>query len=275
MARNDAKGRSAWWELALTAGLVASIAVVAAFYTFSPMGVDATETGVTFALVLSLAGVFLHHIVLGLRLSSLNTVNSGLMRAATTDGLTGLFNRATFQRMVTREIRRTGWSSDNGAKHTLLILDLDHFKRINDQLGHAVGDEALVAIARTLKRSLRATDLVGRLGGEEFGIFLAGTGNEGAQLAAERLRRAVRNLRVGPAGKQKNLSVSIGGATFAAAAPFDLIYRAADLQLYRAKERGRDRVEITAGIVPANEGRRRTGSRPNGPMLTQIRSAPR
>ncbi|MEF2070165.1 GGDEF domain-containing protein [Consotaella aegiceratis] len=263
-----------WWELALSAATAAAIASICAFYAFRGFGPQAVETGITLALVLSLGAVICHHVLLTLRVAHLNRINSGLRRAATTDDLTKVLNRAAFARLVTQEAR--GLRSDNrDSSHTLLMIDVDHFKQINDRMGHATGDQVLYAIASTLRRSLRSTDTIGRLGGEEFGVLLRGTHGESASLAAERLRQCVNTIEVGPPGNKIRLSVSIGGVAFREPLPFDIIYRTADEHLYRAKQRGRNRVELSPGTLPANEGRSRPGLGPNGPILTRLRAVPR
>ena len=137
-----------------------------------------------------------------------------------------------------QRIRRYG----NGA--CLLMLDLDHFKRVNDRLGHASGDEVLRHFTALVQRHLRTTDLLGRLGGEEFGVLLTETPLAGAGEFAERLRR---HLEAEPAPTARGavaVTVSIGVTAMAPSdgAPDDVLARA-DEALYQAKSRGRNRVE--------------------------------
>ena len=127
----------------------------------------------------------------------------------------------------------------------LLVIDVDHFKRINDSFGHDSGDEALKVIAETIRGAVRAVDLVGRIGGEEFGVFLPGTDPNRTLAVAERIRAAISAAEFSPTGSRVGLSVSVGGATFADQASFSELFRRADQRLYAAKLNGRNRVEIT------------------------------
>ena len=162
-------------------------------------------------------------------------------RLATTDGLTGLINRRAFVAELKREAER---SARTGSPTSLLLIDLDHFKAINDTHGHGAGDSVLVAVAKTLLRESRAYDLVGRWGGEEFIVALPGTDEERATIVAERLREAIAGLRVeNNLGKVMNLSASIGTAQLEPGAEsLDQLVDRADRAMYRAKVGGRNRV---------------------------------
>jgi diguanylate cyclase (GGDEF)-like protein len=131
------------------------------------------------------------------------------------------------------------------AQGALLIIDADNFKTVNDRYGHDRGDEALVKIASTIKSTLRSPDIVGRLGGEEFGVFLPGVGPDQAKLVAERIRQSVSSADFAPSGKPHQLSVSVGGAVFDGQLPFAELFRLADQQLYVAKRDGRNRVSMS------------------------------
>lgn len=159
-----------------------------------------------------------------------------LLQLATTDVLTGLPNRRAF-------ITRTRAVTDAGQAGALLILDIDHFKRINDTYGHAVGDACLAAVAERLNRSLRTGDLVGRIGGEEFCVFLPGATAEEARATGDRLCRAIA---FEPAGEDLVLRVTLSaGATLGGAAtPLDTLMVRADQALYRAKAEGRARLVL-------------------------------
>jgi diguanylate cyclase (GGDEF)-like protein len=164
---------------------------------------------------------------------------------ARTDELTGLANRRAFVEQGTAAI-------DQARRYhrplSLVMLDIDHFKRINDQFGHAVGDAALQHVAAALRRTARAADTSGRLGGEEFALLLPETGVEAAAVLAERLRRDVAAAAVPANGATLRLTCSFGVAQFGgAAATLDALLGAADAALYRAKEEGRDRVVRSAG----------------------------
>lgn len=168
-----------------------------------------------------------------------------LRRLASTDPLTGLYNRRRFQEAMDRELER---ARRYGHPLALLVADLDHFKRINDQHGHAAGDRALQIFADVCRLNLRSLDAVGRMGGEEFAILLPETDADGALLAAERIRAETEAM----TAEEKDVpafTVSIGVATLTErpaeneTGVADRLFARADQALYRAKERGRNRVE--------------------------------
>ena len=163
-----------------------------------------------------------------------------LRRMATTDLLTGLLNRAAFIDRAADEIRRTARFQRPLA---LLMADLDRFKGINDNYGHAAGDAALRACAKVLREVMRAIDIGGRFGGEEFSLLLPETNCEGATLAAERLRQAVESILVEVGGETIPFTVSIGVAMLHPEEPLDRLIARADSALYVAKNNGRNRVE--------------------------------
>jgi diguanylate cyclase (GGDEF)-like protein len=158
-------------------------------------------------------------------------------RSAVTDGLTGLFNHAYFLQALRQELLR---SKRHGLKAALLLLDLDDFKRLNDERGHVEGDRALVKTAAVLRDAVREIDLPARYGGEEFAVLLPDTTRLGALVVAERVRRRIeeRFARLRP-----RLTVSGGFAVFPddAVTPADLIVRA-DAGLYAAKAAGKNRI---------------------------------
>jgi diguanylate cyclase (GGDEF)-like protein len=129
-----------------------------------------------------------------------------------------------------------------------LLLDADHFKAVNDKYGHAAGDEALCLVARTLHETLRASDITGRIGGEEFTVFLPETDLDGAAQLADRLREAIAAAKLIFQDQLIRLTVSIGVAPVGleAATPLDVALQAADEALYRAKQSGRNRVICAA-----------------------------
>jgi diguanylate cyclase (GGDEF)-like protein len=157
---------------------------------------------------------------------------------AMTDPLTGIYNRRGFleagQSLMLR-LARTG-----GAV-SVLAFDLDHFKSINDRFGHSIGDDVLCVFAATARNNTRATDVLGRLGGEEFAALLPGGAAE-AQMVGERLRAAFEAAGVEIAGCRIGATVSIGAAT--AKAPIDVValLQRADAALYAAKAAGRNRI---------------------------------
>lgn len=155
-----------------------------------------------------------------------------LERTARVDGMTGLTNRDVFIEMTRDAMAdRDGW---------LIVADVDHFKQINDGFGHGVGDRVLVAIGDAIQSNLRAGDLCGRLGGEEFGLFLQARNGREAHAAAERLRRTVADLAVSTfAGGKVVPTLSLGvSATHGLSLPE--VMRRADEALYDAKRQGRN-----------------------------------
>jgi two-component system, cell cycle response regulator len=158
------------------------------------------------------------------------------LELAVTDALTGLRNRRYVRRHLEGLLR-------SGAAVAVLLLDVDRFKPLNDRHGHAAGDVALRAVADTVREHLRAVDVVARYGGEEFLVVMANAGEEEAVAVAERLRIAIADRPIAVTGATLNLTVSIGTAITRGAAGADRLIAAADAALYRAKERGRNRVE--------------------------------
>lgn len=176
-----------------------------------------------------------------------------LSALAMTDALTGLWNRRAFDQALRREWKRT---SRRESDLSLLLLDLDHFKPLNDQYGHPLGDECLAAVASTISDTVRATDVVCRWGGDEVAIILPATDQAGALTAAEKIRSAVEALRFRvkkDSGEWVSVTASIGVATArrapdgTIAAPHDLL-QAADKALYQTKHEGHNRVAMAAGM---------------------------
>ena len=168
-----------------------------------------------------------------------------LDRMSRTDHLTGLFNR----RHLDEAMQATAAASRRHAvPFTVLILDVDHFKRVNDTVGHAAGDEVLQRVAERLTAALRTEDLAGRWGGEEFLVVAPHTDLGGGHVLAERLRAVVGATSVQTSAGPLSVSVSIGGAVCPAdqAADVEDLLRTADARLYEAKAAGRDRAVVTA-----------------------------
>jgi diguanylate cyclase (GGDEF)-like protein len=186
---------------------------------------------------------------------ALETANQRLKRLVAVDALTGIANRRHFDRVLDRELRR---ARRERQPLSLIFLDLDEFKRFNDNYGHAHGDEVLRQVALTLDETFRrGGDLVARYGGEEFAVVLPGVDARRAGLYAERLRRRVWRLAITNAASQVSdrLTISAGVATamphepeFIDATP-DALLRAADQALYRAKCQGRNRVCMAAAAA--------------------------
>jgi diguanylate cyclase (GGDEF)-like protein/PAS domain S-box-containing protein len=168
-----------------------------------------------------------------------------LRRLLTQDHLTGAANRARFQQLFDREQR--AWR-ENSAPLSLIMLDIDHFKRVNDTYGHATGDLVLSRFAKTIAKALRPADVLARLGGEEFAVLLPATSLAEAAEIAERLRGLVADMRVETQQGDLSVTASLGCAT--ALANGDLL-RSADEALYTAKRSGRDRVFTSPGAAVA------------------------
>lgn len=188
--------------------------------------------------------------------AQLSTLNNELAHMARTDALTGLDNRRHFMDMARREFSR---SRRTGASFSLLLVDADHFKSINDTWGHDVGDRALQAIATLLKTSVRSHDTPARFGGEEFTILLPDTGCHEAGIIAERIRAAVENNLLMEEQRPVRFTVSIGCTTANARdgeVDLDGMFKRADVALYAAKKNGRNRIEHYPGpecIAPVAE----------------------
>ncbi len=161
-----------------------------------------------------------------------------LEELATTDVLTGTFNRRKFNELILAEIERV---RRYGHPLSLLVVDIDHFKRINDTHGHEAGDEVLIVLAGLIRTGIRATDSLARWGGEEFVVLSPEVSVEEAAGLAERLRSAAGTYAYSFVGR---VTASIGVAQHRAGETPDELFARADEALYRAKEGGRDRVEV-------------------------------
>lgn len=167
-----------------------------------------------------------------------------LKRYATIDTLTGAYNRGYFTRNGEKELQRIA-RYDRPA--SLLLFDLDHFKNVNDTYGHAAGDIVLKSFARCAAEQLRDSDILGRIGGEEFAVLLVETDLRGARQLAERIRQEISELKIPSENATISVTVSVGCTSFSG--PKDSLsemLKRADKELYRAKENGRNRVESTA-----------------------------
>ncbi|WP_020469992.1 sensor domain-containing diguanylate cyclase [Zavarzinella formosa] len=178
----------------------------------------------------------------------LEAANTRLRALATTDGLTGINNRALFQNRFAEEFER---AVRYGRALSLLIMDVDHFKKFNDSFGHPAGDEVLKSVAKLLAATCRGTDILARYGGEEFVVLLPDTDQGGAMVLAERFRRAV----AGGDWPQRPVTLSIGAASVTQEMwdPNQLLQKA-DAALYRSKESGRNRVTHGGASVSATKG---------------------
>ncbi|WP_155935546.1 sensor domain-containing diguanylate cyclase [Pseudodesulfovibrio alkaliphilus] len=165
-----------------------------------------------------------------------------MCRLARTDSLTGMWNRGYFMELAGRELNR---ARRKGGDLALLMIDVDHFKAINDTHGHDVGDMALVELARIFGESVREVDVAARLGGEEFGVLLPDASAEDACAVAARIARAVRSAAIESVAGTLRMTVSIGLASLEQPQDsIDSLLKYSDIALYAAKKNGRDRVEV-------------------------------
>lgn len=176
----------------------------------------------------------------------LQTANEKLRELATKDGLTGLYNHRYFQEALEKEINR---SLRNETPLSLVLLDIDDFKSINDQYGHPVGDTVLKGIAEVLKKTVRDSDLLARYGGEEFGVILPETDLKGGALLAERLRRAVEAEETTSDDYSIQTTISLGVTTYAPSTGnrgMSEFITAADKGLYHSKETGKNKISLVS-----------------------------
>lgn len=157
--------------------------------------------------------------------------------AAFTDHLTGLANRRRFERQLEREVGRV---ERFGRPFTLLMLDIDSFKNLNDNFGHDAGDDAIRRLSKALREGTRGIDLAARIGGEEFAVLLVETTKDGGFEVAERLRTAIKSLEL-PAAGRMTASFGVAECPTDAQTAADIL-KAADVALYEAKRNGRDQV---------------------------------
>ncbi|WP_337841206.1 sensor domain-containing diguanylate cyclase [Rheinheimera sp.] len=172
----------------------------------------------------------------------LESMNGQLRTLSKTDFLTGLHNRGAWEDALINEFRRTKRS---GHRSTLLMVDIDHFKRVNDTYGHAAGDAVIKQTAAAVKKNLRSTDIAGRYGGEEFAVLLVDTSADQALFFAERLRKNVEAMQIEFNQQLLNVTVSIGiGEYKADMQQYRDWIELADKALYQSKASGRNKVTI-------------------------------
>lgn len=166
---------------------------------------------------------------------------------ATRDGLTALMNRAAFDTQLDREIER---ARRYGRPLSLVLFDVDHFKRVNDRFGHVAGDRVLAAVGAETRRCVRTCDHAARYGGEEFAVILPETDADGAWRTAERLREGVASLALVHGGERMAVTISAGCATLQGRHPDALaLVHDADNGLYSAKRSGRNRTEVVGAAA--------------------------
>jgi diguanylate cyclase (GGDEF)-like protein len=178
----------------------------------------------------------------GFVLATFERMASQMRELASVDGLTGACNHNTTVSLLAHAMER---ARREGQPVAFVMLDLDHFKHVNDRHGHAVGDQVLKAVAACTRARLRGSDVLGRLGGEEFGLVLPATGATGARHLAEQVRLAVEALPLtGDGGRALQVTLSAGVAEAALTDTPETLMHLADKALYQAKQQGRNRVVV-------------------------------
>ncbi|QKQ25821.1 GGDEF domain-containing protein [Candidatus Reidiella endopervernicosa] len=174
------------------------------------------------------------------KVSHIEELNEYLEEQAVTDGLTGLHNHRFFIERLGEEMHRAQRSC---SPLTLLMVDLDHFKQVNDTHGHLVGDAVLEESARVIRKHMRIADEAGRYGGEEFSVALPDTDLEGGEMLAERLLQSLREMSITlPDGSELLITASVGVAQWNGREEISMLIDHADKALYEAKRSGRNRV---------------------------------
>jgi diguanylate cyclase (GGDEF)-like protein len=211
-----------WW--------LAHLIFAAGFFVLSYGVLQAFHTTRAFAMVYSQEEM----------MRQLQHANAELERLAATDALTGAANRRYFMKRFHEESAR---AERDGASFSLLMMDIDYFKAVNDKHGHQVGDETLVAFVERTREILRTPDLLGRMGGEEFSALLLGSSTSQAASVAERIRAVMEQAPITMAGGTLHVTVSIGVSEYGPdGTSIESVIKAADDRLYRAKKEGRNRV---------------------------------
>ncbi|MEN9365941.1 MAG: hypothetical protein RL489_299 [Pseudomonadota bacterium] len=252
------RGRERALRMVLVGGLVGGLSAMARaadphLATQAPVSLLQPTSPLSAWLFLTMSfGAF--SIMFGLLMASFERSAAQLEQMATTDGLTGCLNRGATRTLVGHEIER---SRRERRPLALVLLDLDHFKRINDSHGHAAGDAVLQGFAQAVRSRLRHSDIFGRMGGEEFCVVLPSTDRSGAHEVVDALRREVERLVVEqPGAVRLKVTVSAGTVVFDPLAErltpsADQLFARADMLLYRAKHAGRNQVQ-TSGWVSLN-----------------------
>jgi len=218
-------------------GMIAGTVYVIATFLFAAVVPDPQAAWAERQLLIAIATLIVSTVILS---GALVESDRAHRRRSTLDPLTGLFNRNALEQRLS-ELDGQPCDPFEGQSHAFLLCDLDHFKRVNDQFGHAAGDAVLQDVAYTMRAALRAGDSIYRVGGEEILVMLPGAGHEDALEIAERLRVAVRDRR--PVGVPVSLSIGVAIAEPGVVDTDDLLARA-DAALYAAKAKGRDLVYL-------------------------------
>ena len=183
-------------------------------------------------------------LLLGLQFNKLSSLRQRYAQELAHDSLTSCLNGALFSAAV--DVYPTLTGSRSGRRMgALLVIDIDHLRRLNEGIGRRAGDDALSTIAKIIRELVRSGDLVGRIGGDEFGVFLPGATRENAEKVAERIRHTVAEVRFEPGATHWPLSVSVGAVLFETEIDLDDLLREADQQMRVAKQEGGNRIEYT------------------------------
>ncbi|RUT34653.1 GGDEF domain-containing protein [Arsenicitalea aurantiaca] len=236
-------GRVVLWTVGGTIGCILAALYLDSF-NFVLLDEEARNRAIVFDIVVPLliAGPLFYFF--SSRMRDLAIAHHQMEIYASTDSLTSVLNRGAFTTLVDAYLEDVR-NEESRARGALLVVDADNFKVINDNYGHDCGDEALKLIAQSIKGTLRGADIVGRIGGEEFGIFLPGSSALNAEAVAERIRQSVNTTEFEPHGTALRLSVSVGGAIFDRPISFQDLFREADRRLYEAKQKGRNRIAVS------------------------------
>ena len=207
----------------------------------SKMNTNRTQIIVDAAITISILLAILYFFTWKL-VARLDDIQKRLQHLAVTDELTGLKNRRYIMEQLEGEYQR---AVRTGTALSLILIDIDHFKKVNDTYGHAFGDVVLKAVSRDLRESLRTYDLLGRIGGEEFLIASPGSTLDDAAALAERIRGKISGIRISDKGHAVAVTVSAGVTTLSGQdEKTDTLLARVDEALYRAKQNGRNRVEV-------------------------------
>ena len=225
------------------------------FLLFRASGSPFVWIGLVSATVISLAIAVPLFLSLAFNRRELARLKQKLNQVASADNLTSCLDGAVFTALVDSFRGRAGVTA--GKRHgALLVIDVDHFKDVNQRFGRSWGDEALRVISDVIRASVRSGDLVGRLGGEEFGVFLPGAHRDNANDVAERIREVISDTLFEPGGERCLLTVSVGGVVFEDQLMFDELFGTAEQELLSAKNGGRNRTALRVmSSIPSNENR--------------------
>ncbi len=226
-----------------SAGLALGMAYVLEWLLDTPISAAGLASSALVPIIIGMPVIFFiegQSIKLKNAVVTLDLMREEAEERAKRDSMTGLYNHQHFMEKIHEGGRR-----DDGS---LIILDIDHFKNINDSFGHAQGDEALIHVVAAVRKAVRAHDVVGRIGGEEFAVFLLDANKEEAKMVASRIRQTVENIEFIPEdGIKAPLTVSVGVAMKDEMENVVGAMQLADMRMYKAKQSGRNQV-VDSGL---------------------------